>query len=56
MVNNIKIFSKKKNQISRNRASIKYKKYWDYNWRMTRNIHSKYPVCNWCYYYVFEYR
>ena len=27
MVNNIKIFSKKKNQISRNRASIKYKKY-----------------------------
>ena len=27
MVNNIKIFSKKKNLISRNRASIKYKKY-----------------------------
>tara|TARA_B100001245_G_scaffold104926_1_gene76433 strand:+ start:122 stop:1027 length:906 start_codon:yes stop_codon:yes gene_type:complete len=27
MVNNIKIFSKKKNQISRNRASTKYKKY-----------------------------
>ena len=27
MVDNIKIFSKKKNQISRNRASTKYKKY-----------------------------
>ena len=27
MVNNIKIFSKNKNLISRNRASIKYKKY-----------------------------
>ena len=27
MVNNIKIFSKKTNQISRNRASTKYKKY-----------------------------
>ena len=27
MVNNIKIFSKKKNQISRNRASTQYKKY-----------------------------
>ena len=27
MDNNIKIFSKKKNQISRNRASAKYKKY-----------------------------
>ena len=27
MVNNIKIFSKKKNLISRNRASTKYKKY-----------------------------
>ena len=28
MVNNFKIFSKKKNQISRNRASTKYKKYY----------------------------
>ena len=27
MVNNIKIFSKKKNLISRNRVSTKYKKY-----------------------------
>ena len=49
-----KCLSCKKN-LRPNIDKLKYKKYWDYNWQKCRNLYSKYPVCNWCYYYVWEY-
>ena len=39
-----------------NKNYITYKKYWSNEWRNTRcNKMIDYKVCNWCYYYVYEY-
>ena len=38
--------------------TAKYKDYNNHSWRITKNKYfksDKYDVCNWCYYYVWEY-
>ena len=37
-----------------NGEKITYKKYWDNNWKRTKCSKYSGNVCNWCYYYVWE--
>jgi hypothetical protein len=34
--------------------SINVNKYWDYNWKRTKCRKYSGNICNWCYYYVWE--
>ncbi len=37
-----------------NVEKINYKKYWDNNWKRTKCSKYSGNICNWCYYYVWE--